>query len=350
VGVIVIAATNRRDILDPALLRPGRFDREIMVDYPDVKGREEILRIHAKNKPLGPDVDLNVIAKTTQMFTGADLENLLNEAALLAARANRKAITEADIEEATVKVVAGPEKKSHLVTERDRRITAFHEAGHAVAAYHLPEVDKVHMVTVIPRGRAGGFTMVRPTTDDQFVTRNKMYQGLVWAMGGRVAEAIVFDDITTGASGDIQDATRNAKNMVTRFGFSEELGPVLYAGSEEVFLGRDYGHANTFAESTAAKIDSEVKKLIEKAYKECEELLRTHMDQLTELSEYLIENEKIDGENFDLLMEGKLNWRKTGDKLKKEISDDGATGELPVITTENAPEKTAPEGNETTEE
>lgn len=192
--------------------------------------------------------------------------------------------------------------------------------------------------------------MVRPTTDDQFVTRNKMYQGLVWAMGGRVAEAIVFDDITTGASGDIQDATRNAKNMVTRFGFSEELGPVLYAGSEEVFLGRDYGHANTFAESTAAKIDSEVKKLIEKAYKECEELLRTHMDQLTELSEYLIENEKIDGENFDLLMEGKLNWRKTGDKLKKEISDDEATGELPVITTENAPEKTAPEGNETTEE
>ncbi|MBQ4486692.1 MAG: ATP-dependent zinc metalloprotease FtsH [Oscillospiraceae bacterium] len=350
VGVIVIAATNRRDILDPALLRPGRFDREIMVDYPDVKGREEILRIHAKNKPLGPDVDLNVIAKTTQMFTGADLENLLNEAALLAARANRKAITEADIEEATVKVVAGPEKKSHLVTERDRRITAFHEAGHAVAAYHLPEVDKVHMVTVIPRGRAGGFTMVRPTTDDQFVTRNKMYQGLVWAMGGRVAEAIVFDDITTGASGDIQDATRNAKNMVTRFGFSEELGPVLYAGSEEVFLGRDYGHANTFAESTAAKIDSEVKKLIEKAYKECEELLRTHMDQLTELSEYLIENEKIDGENFDLLMEGKLNWRKTGDKLKKEISDDEATGELPVITTENAPEEKAPEGNETTEE
>ena len=350
VGVIVIAATNRRDILDPALLRPGRFDREIMVDYPDVKGREEILRIHAKNKPLGPDVDLNVIAKTTQMFTGADLENLLNEAALLAARANRKAITEADIEEATVKVVAGPEKKSHLVTERDRRITAFHEAGHAVAAYHLPEVDKVHMVTVIPRGRAGGFTMVRPTTDDQFVTRNKMYQGLVWAMGGRVAEAIVFDDITTGASGDIQDATRNAKNMVTRFGFSEELGPVLYAGSEEVFLGRDYGHANTFAESTAAKIDSEVKKLIEKAYKECEELLRTHMDQLTELSEYLIENEKIDGENFDLLMEGKLNWRKTGDKLKKEISDNEATGELPVITTENAPEEKAPEGNETTEE
>ncbi|MBQ5331398.1 MAG: ATP-dependent zinc metalloprotease FtsH [Oscillospiraceae bacterium] len=309
-GVIVIAATNRRDILDPALLRPGRFDREVMVDYPDVKGREEILKIHAKNKPLGPDVDLNVVAKTTQMFTGADLENLLNEAALLAARANRKAITEADIEEATVKVVAGPEKKSHLVTERDRAITAYHEAGHAVAAYHLEEVDKVHMVTVIPRGRAGGFTMVRPTTDDQFVTKNKMYQGLVWAMGGRVAEALIFDDITTGASGDIQDATRNAKNMVTRFGFSEKLGPVLYAGSEEVFLGRDYGHTQSVAESTAALIDEEVKRLIEKAYKDCEKILTENMAQLKELSEYLIENEKIDGDNFDMLMKGELHWRK----------------------------------------
>lgn len=308
-GVIVIAATNRRDILDPALLRPGRFDREVMVDYPDVKGREEILKIHAKNKPLGPDVDLNVIAKTTQMFTGADLENLLNEAALLAARANRKAITEADIEEATVKVVAGPEKKSHLVTERDKAITAYHEAGHAVAAYHLPEVDKVHMVTVIPRGRAGGFTMVRPTTDDQFVTKTKLYQGLVWAMGGRVAEALIFDDITTGASGDIQDATRNAKNMVTRYGFSEKLGPVLYAGSEEVFLGRDYGHTQSVADSTAATIDEEVKKLIASAYNDCEKILNENMAQLKELAEYLIENEKIDGDNFDQLMKGELVWR-----------------------------------------
>ncbi|MBQ9208540.1 MAG: ATP-dependent zinc metalloprotease FtsH [Oscillospiraceae bacterium] len=315
-GVIVMAATNRRDILDPALLRPGRFDREIMVDYPDVKGREEILKVHAKNKPLGPDVDLNIIAKTTQMFTGADLENLLNEAALLAARHNRKAITEADIEEATIKVVAGPEKKSHLVTPRDKRITAYHEAGHAVAAYHLPEVDKVHMVTTIPRGRAGGFTMVRPTTDDQFVTKNKMYQGLVWSMGGRVAESLVFDDITTGASGDIQDATKQAKNMVTRFGFSEKLGPVLYAGSEEVFLGRDYGHTQNISDSTAAIIDEEVKKLIEKAYKECEEILTAHRDQLVRLSEYLIENEKIDGDDFEKLMRDELDWKYDPDAKK----------------------------------
>ncbi len=308
-GVIVMAATNRRDILDPALLRPGRFDREIMVDYPDVKGREEILKVHARNKPLGPDVDLNVIAKTTQMFTGADLENLLNEAALLAAREDRKAITEADIEEATVKVVAGPEKKSHLVTPRDRRITAYHEAGHAVAAYHLSEVDKVHMVTTIPRGQAGGFTMVRPTTDDRFTTKTKMYQSLVWSMGGRVAEALEFDDITTGASGDIQDATRNAKDMITRYGFSDKLGCVLYAGSQEVFLGRDYGHTNQFADSTAALIDEEVKKLIDKAYADCEKILTDYRHQLNELAEYLIEFEKIDGENFEKLMQGTLAWR-----------------------------------------
>ncbi|MBR4346655.1 MAG: ATP-dependent zinc metalloprotease FtsH [Oscillospiraceae bacterium] len=332
-GVIVMAATNRRDILDPALLRPGRFDREIMVDYPDVKGREEILKVHAKNKPLGPDVDLNIIAKTTQMFTGADLENLLNEAALLAARHNRKAITEADIEEATIKVVAGPEKKSHLVTPRDKRITAYHEAGHAVAAYHLPEVDKVHMVTTIPRGRAGGFTMVRPTTDDQFVTKNKMYQGLVWSMGGRVAESLVFDDITTGASGDIQDATKQAKNMVTRFGFSEKLGPVLYAGSEEVFLGRDYGHTQNISDSTAAIIDEEVKKLIEKAYKECEEILTAHRDQLVRLSEYLIENEKIDGDDFEKLMRDELDWKYDPD-AKKDAPAEAPADDLSAPVTD----------------
>ena len=331
-GVIVMAATNRRDILDPALLRPGRFDREIMVDYPDVKGREEILKVHAKNKPLGPDVDLNIIAKTTQMFTGADLENLLNEAALLAARHNRKAITEADIEEATIKVVAGPEKKSHLVTPRDKRITAYHEAGHAVAAYHLPEVDKVHMVTTIPRGRAGGFTMVRPTTDDQFVTKNKMYQGLVWAMGGRVAESLVFDDITTGASGDIQDATKQAKNMVTRFGFSDKLGPVLYAGSEEVFLGKDYGHTQNISDSTAALIDEEVKKLIEKAYKECEEILTAHRDQLVRLSEYLIENEKIDGDDFEKLMRDELDWKYDPDAKKEAPAEPAGDFSAPPVT------------------
>ncbi|MCC8043690.1 MAG: ATP-dependent zinc metalloprotease FtsH [Oscillospiraceae bacterium] len=308
-GVIVIAATNRRDILDPALLRPGRFDREVVVNYPDVKGREEILKIHAKNKPLAPDVDLNVIAKTTQYFTGADLENLLNEAALLAARANRKAITEADIEEATLKVIAGPEKKSTLVTDRDRRITAYHEAGHAVAAYFLPECEKVHQVTTIQRGQAAGMTVTRPDSDDNHVTKGKLYQQIVMTMGGRVAEALTFDDVCTGASGDIQQATKSAQAMVTRYGFSEKLGPVLYGSEhEEVFLGRDYGNSRTYSEETAALIDSEVRRIITAAYDECVELLKTHRDKLKELAEYLIEYEKIDGDDFCRMMEGTFEY------------------------------------------
>ena len=302
-GVIVIAATNRRDILDPALLRPGRFDREVMVGYPDVKGREAILKVHSKNKPLAPDVDLNVIAKTTQFFTGADLENLLNEAALLAARANRKAIVESDIEEATLKVIAGPEKKSHIVTERDKKITAYHEAGHAVAAYHLPECEKVHQVTTIQRGQAAGLTVCRPETDDSHVTKGKMYQDIVMTMGGRVAEAISFEDVCTGASGDIQQATKKARAMVTRYGFSEALGPVLYGGdSDEVFLGRDYGHTHQYSEETANLIDSEVKRIISEAYNECERILTEHNDQLVKVAEYLIENEKLNGDEFEKLM------------------------------------------------
>ncbi|MDE6132363.1 MAG: AAA family ATPase, partial [Oscillospiraceae bacterium] len=302
-GVIVIAATNRRDILDPALLRPGRFDREVMVGYPDVKGREEILKVHSKNKPLGPDVDLNVIAKTTQFFTGADLENLLNEAALLAARADRKAIIETDIEEATLKVIAGPEKKSHIVTDRDKRITAYHEAGHAVAAYHLPECEKVHQVTTIQRGQAAGMTVCRPDSDDNHVTKGKMYQDIVMTMGGRVAESITFEDVCTGASGDIQQATKKARAMVTQYGFSEALGPVLYGGdSNEVFLGRDYGHTHQYSESTANLIDSEVKRIITDAYKECERILTDHNDQLVKVAEYLIENEKISGDDFEKMM------------------------------------------------
>ena len=306
-GIIVMAATNRRDILDPALLRPGRFDREIMVNYPDVKGREEILKVHSRNKPLAPDVDLNVIAKTTQYFTGADLENLLNEAALLAARENRHAITEKDIEEATLKVIAGPEKKSHIVTERDRKITAYHEAGHAVAAYYLPECERVHQVTTIQRGQAAGLTVCRPDNDDNHVTKGKMYQNIVMTMGGRVAESISFEDVCTGASGDIQQATKRARAMVTQYGFSEKLGPVLYGGDQnEVFLGRDYGHTAQYSEETLNLIDSEVKRIITEAYDECKKILTDHQDQLIKVAEYLIKHEKIDGDDFYKLMSGEL--------------------------------------------
>ncbi|MCM1525210.1 MAG: ATP-dependent zinc metalloprotease FtsH [Ruminococcus sp.] len=337
-GVIVIAATNRRDILDPALLRPGRFDREVMVGYPDVKGREAILRVHAKNKPLAPDVDLNVIAKTTQFFTGADLENLLNEAALLAARHDRKSITEPDIEEATLKVIAGPEKKSHIVTDRDKRITAFHEAGHAVAAYFLPECEKVHQVTTIQRGQAAGLTVCRPETDDNHVTRNKMYQDIVMTMGGRVAESISFEDVCTGASGDIQQATKRARAMVTQYGFSERLGPVQYGGgNDEVFLGRDYGHTQNYSEETAAIIDEEVKALINKAYDECVKLLKEHNDKLNELGEYLIEYEKIDGDDFEKLMKGELEYEKPSDRKKKAESSANDTEE--AKSEEKEPEK-----------
>ena len=354
-GVIVIAATNRRDILDPALLRPGRFDREVMVGYPDVKGREEILKVHAKNKPLGPDVDLKVIAKTTQFFTGADLENLLNEAALLAARHDRRAITEEDIEEATLKVIAGPEKKSALVTDRDKKITAYHEAGHAVAAYFLPECEKVHQVTTIQRGQAAGLTVCRPETDDNHVTKGKMYQDIIMTMGGRVSEALSFDDVCTGASGDIQQATKRARAMVTQYGFSEKLGPVQYGGgNNEVFLGRDYGHTRDYSESTAALIDEEVKNLITKAYKDCEALLKEHYDKVKELGEYLIEYEKIDGNDFEKLMKGELVWEKKDKKLEepkteteenKETSSDEEKSEASV-----SPEKGTDEKSDETKE
>ncbi len=351
-GIIVMAATNRKDILDPALLRPGRFDRQIVVNYPDVKGREEILKVHSKNKPLAPDVDLKVIAKTTQQFTGADLENLLNEAALLAARHNRKAITEADIEEATVKVVSGPEKKSHLVTERDRKITAYHEAGHAVAIYNLPDTEKVHMVTIIPRGDAGGFTMHRPTTDDRFKTKKQLFNNIVVSMGGRVAEAIVFDDITWGASADIQSATRTAKLMVTRLGFSEKLGPVLYGGSnDEPFVGMDYGHAPSFSDTTASLIDEEVKRIVNDAYSVCEEILRSKMDQLKELAEYLLVHEKIDGDKFEQLMKGELDWRnEDGDTEEKaeEEKQESVSSDTAEIT--NNDENNSSDGNENKDE
>lgn len=306
-SVIVIAATNRRDILDPALLRPGRFDRQIVVGYPDVKGREEILKVHAKNKPIGPDVDLSIIAKTTQGFTGADLENLLNEAALLAARASRKAITEADIEEATMKVIAGPEKKSRIVTERDKKITAYHEAGHAIVGYNLETQDKVHQVTIIQRGMAAGLTVTRPTNDNNHVSKRQMTESIAMFLGGRAAEALVLEDICTGASNDMERATKTARNMVTRYGFSEKLGTVVYGSdNDEVFLGKDYGHTKNYSEAVATEIDSEVKAIIDNGYKTASEILSANIEKLHTLANYLIKHEKIDADDFEKLMKDEL--------------------------------------------
>ena len=306
-GVIIIAATNRPDILDPALLRPGRFDRQVTVGYPDATGREAILKVHAKGKPFAPDVDLKVIANSTAGFVGADLENLLNEAALLAARRNKKAITMAEIEEATRKVVIGTEKKSHKMSEKEKRMTAFHEAGHAVASYYLESQDPVHEVSIIPRGMAGGYTLYIPTEDKTYKYKSEMLDELVSLLGGRVAEQIVRGDVSTGASNDIERATEIAKKMITKYGMSDALGPVCYAGhNDQVFLGRDYGHSKNYSEATAMAIDEEIKKTISDAYKRTEEILTQHRDELDSLAEYLVKNEKIDGEKFRKLMEGTL--------------------------------------------
>ena len=308
-GVIVIAATNRRDILDPALLRPGRFDRQVIVNYPDVKGREEILKVHARNKPLGFDVDLSVVAKSTAGFTGADLENLLNEAALLAARKGRKAIIEQDIEDATIKVVAGPEKRSKVVSEKEKRLTAYHEAGHAVATFYSDTQDPVHEVSIIPRGMAGGYTLSLPEHDKSYMSRKEMREEIVTLLGGRVAESLVLDDISTGASNDLERATKLAKSMVTRYGFSEKLGPVVYGQDEgEPFLGRDFNHIRDYSENVAAEIDNEIREIIDTGYEAVREILTAHMDQLHLVARYLMEKEKIDGTTFDKLMKGELDY------------------------------------------
>ncbi len=306
-GIIVMAATNRRDILDPALLRPGRFDRQILVSYPDVKGREEILKVHSRNKPLAPDVDLKTIAKTTVGFTGADLENLINEASLLAARKNRKAITREDLEEASIKVIAGPEKRSKVVTENEKRLTAYHEGGHAICTYYCDKQDKVHQVSIIPRGAAGGYTLSLPEKDKAYVSKKEMYQNIIVLLGGRVAEKIILDDISTGASNDLERATSTARSMVTRYGFSDKLGPVVYGNDEhEVFLGRDYTNGNRYSEEIAYQIDSEIRSIIESCFKDAEKILREHIDQLHTVADYLIKNEKIDGDEFEKLMSGEL--------------------------------------------
>ncbi len=305
-GVIMIAATNRPDILDPALMRPGRFDRQVIVGRPDIKGREEILKVHAKGKPLAPDVELKTIAKSTAGFTGADLENLLNEAALLAARRNLKAITMAEVEEATVKVVAGTEKKSRVMSDKEKKLTAYHEAGHAIATYFSPTQDPVHQISIIPRGMAGGFTMSLPSEDKFYRSRNEMLEEIVVLLGGRVAEALILGDISTGASNDIERATNLVFSMITKYGMSQKLGPITYGSSDgEVFLGKEFGHNKTYSEETAAEIDAEIKDYITTGYNKTEEILKEHTAELHRVAKFLFVNEKMTGEQFVCVMEGK---------------------------------------------
>ena len=342
-GVIVIAATNRRDILDPALLRPGRFDRQITVGYPDIKGREAILRVHTKNKKLAPDISLATIAKGTAGFTGADLANLVNEAALLAARNNRKAITQPDIEEATIKVVAGPEKKSKVVSEDEKRLTAFHEAGHAVCTFHCKTQDPVHQGSIIPRGMAGGYTMSLPEHDRSFRTKTQMEEEVIVLLGGRVAEKIVLDEISTGASNDIERATDLARSMITRYGFSEKLGPIVYGhDNSEVFLGRDYSQGRNYSENVAAEIDGEIRELIDTSYENAKQILLSHRDQLDKVAHYLMEHEKIDGEDFYKLMNGEP----LDDNTAAPVSENSDT--VPADCEDTA-EATGDNNNETNE-
>lgn len=305
-GVIVMAATNRPDILDKALLRPGRFDRQITVNYPDVKGREEILKVHSRGKPLGPDVNLATIAKSTSGFTGADLENLLNEAALLAVRNNKKAITQEEIEEATIKVVMGTEKKSHKVREKDKMVTSYHEAGHAIVSYFLPTQDPVHQISIIPRGMAAGYTMYLPTEEKGHTSKNQILEQICSLLGGRAAEQLTQDDVCTGASNDIQRATELARRMVTRFGMSDKLGLVVYGDdNNEVFLGRDFSSTPNYSEKTAATIDDEIEAVVMKQYEKALELLKNAMPKLHEVAKILFENEKISGDDFRAIMEAK---------------------------------------------
>ena len=304
-SVIVMAATNRRDVLDPALLRPGRFDRQVYVNYPDIKGREAILRVHAKNKPMAPDVDLKSVAAGTVGFTGADLANLINEAALMAVKRGRKAITAEDLSDASIKVIAGPEKKSRVVLPEEKRLTAYHEAGHAVCHFYCPTQDKVAEVSIIPRGMAGGYTMALPEHDKSYVSKTEMNENIVVLLGGRAAEKLILDDISTGASNDIERATDTARSMVTRYGFSDKLGPVVYGHDDnEVFLGRDYNSSKTYSEVIASEIDSEMRAIIHSAYSRAQDILSEHKDQLTRVAEYLIEHEKLNGDQFEKLMNG----------------------------------------------
>ena len=315
-GIIILAATNRPDILDPALLRPGRFDRQIVIGVPDIKGREEIFKIHSKNKPLADDVTPEVLARRTPGFTPADIENLLNEAALITARRNGRFIRMEEIEEAITKVIAGPEKKSRVISPKEKKLTAYHEAGHAVVARLIPDSDPVHQVTIIPRGRAGGFTMTLPKEDKNYETRSGMRNAIVHLLGGRVAEQLTLDDISTGASNDIMRATEIARDMVTKYGFSERIGTVNYSNSEEVFLGNDFTTHKNYSDEVAREIDAEVKRIIDEAYKEAEKLLSANMETLTRVAEALLLVETIDGQQFEDLFTGKFSAEELAAQVK----------------------------------
>ncbi len=318
-GIIIIAATNRPDILDPALLRPGRFDRRVTVSYPDVKGREEILKVHAKGKPLGSDIDLTALARLTPMFTGADLENVLNEAAILAARNNKDKIHMEEIREAIDRVQMGPEKKSRKVTERDKKLVAYHEAGHALVANAMPECDPVHVVSIIPRGMAGGYTQTLPNEDDHYVTKAKLKDRVAMAMGGYVAELLIMGDVTTGSSSDLKGATEIARRMITEFGMSDDVGPVYLAGERELMIGREIGHTRNYSEKLSAQIDNEISRILDTAKKRAEDVIKANMDKLHLVVEVLLEKEKIDGEEFRRIVNGGQDVVKSVDPIPQPI-------------------------------
>lgn len=328
-GVIMIAATNRPDILDPALMRPGRFDRQVVVGYPDIKGREEILKVHSRGKPLAPDVNLKTIAKSTAGFTGADLENLINESALLAARKDLKAITMELIEEATIKVVVGTEKKSKVMSEKEKKITAYHESGHAIATYYCETQDPVHQISIIPRGLAGGYTMSLPKEDKSYRSKREMEDEIVVLLGGRVSEALVLGDISTGASNDIERATNIVRSMVTKYGMSDKLGPIAYGSdNDEVFIGRDMGHVKNYSEKVASEIDDEVMSIIKNGYSRTEDIIRTHMDQLENVARFLFQNEKMSGEQFVDIMEGREPRRFEEDDDTEDVANENMNSEV----------------------
>ena len=331
-GVIVMAATNRADILDKALLRAGRFDRQIYVGVPDIKGREEVLAVHFRGKPIGPDIDMKKIARSTPGFTGADLENLVNEAALMAAKKGKKAITQAEIEDATIKVIAGPEKKSRVVTPKEKRLVSYHEAGHAIAHYFCPTADPVQEISISPRGMAGGYTLSLPEQDSNYKTKTEMSEEIVTLLGGRCAEQLILDDISTGASNDLERVTSIAKAMVTRYGFSEKLGNVVYGGApEQTFLGRDYTQGRGHSEAVANDIDAEVRRFVDEGYQRCMDILRTHEDKLHIVAKELMEKEKINGKRFEYLMSDDYKPEEIAEEISEEIVTEISTEDMELV-------------------